>query len=199
MQHKFNYPQLLIASNNRGKIKEFIDLIAPYNIEILSAADFNIEEPEETGLTFLENAILKAEYYGKLTNLPALSDDSGISIKALDNYPGIYSARIAGPNKDYNLAFADIEKKLGVKGLTSSQAHFTCSIALRYPNGEMHNFEGIVEGTVSFPHKGTKGFGYDPIFTPNGYEQTFAEMKTEEKYKLSHRSLALKKLLLNLF
>lgn len=199
MTSKFNYHKLFIASKNSGKVENFKELFKPYDLEIVSAIDYNIEEPEETGITFLENSILKAEYYGKKTNLPVLSDDSGLSIKALDNYPGVYTANIAGPNKDYNIAFEKIQSLLVEKGLKSSPAHFTCVLSLRYPDGAIQNFEGIVNGKISFPKRGKNGFGYDSIFIPDGFEQSFAQMEPEDKCKLSHRGLAIKKLIETIF
>ena len=199
MNKKLNHTKLLIASNNPGKVREIKELLAPYNIEMVSAIDFNIEEPEETGLTFIENSRLKAEYYGKKTNLLALADDSGLSIDALEGFPGIYSARIAGENKNYEVAFSEIENRLIAQGLQSSTAHFTCALSLYYPDGCFKDFEGIVKGRVSFPIKGAKGFGYDPIFIPDGYSKSFAEMNPIDKNTLSHRGIAFQKLVEHCF
>ncbi len=193
MSKNFIGSKLVIASNNPGKAKEISVLLAPYNIEVISVTDLNIEEPYESGITFAENSRLKAEYYGKLLKLPALADDSGICIDALDGFPGIYSARIAGPNKDYDKAFNDIEAKLLEKNLVSSPAHFICSLSLWQPDIAMQDFEGRIDGIISFPAKGDQGFGFDPVFTPNGYNQRFAEMNPEAKNKISHRFLAFKK------
>lgn len=193
MSSNFPYDKLLIASNNPGKIREIKALLDPYNIEIISINDLDVEEPEETEETFIENSRLKAEYYGKLLNLPALADDSGISIESLDGFPGVYSARVAGPDKDFNIAFDKIEKMLAEKDLKTSAAFFTCALSLWHPDGRMEDFEGRIDGVVSFPASGTHGFGYDPIFTLNGYNKKFSEMDPEEKNKLSHRFLAFKK------
>jgi XTP/dITP diphosphohydrolase len=192
MNKKFIGKKLVIASNNPGKVKEISALLVPYAIEVISVADFNIKEPDETGLTFVENAKLKAEYYGKILNLPALADDSGICIEALEGFPGVYSARVAGPDKDFDKAFNEIEAKLLAQNLTSSPAYFICSLALWTPSGDIQDFEGRVDGIVSFPATGEQGFGYDPIFTPRDYNQRFAQMDPELKNTISHRSLAFK-------
>lgn len=195
--HKTN--KLVIASNNPGKVREIIELLSPYNIETISLIDQNIEEPEETGLTFADNAKLKAEYYGKLFNLPALADDSGICIEALGGYPGVISARIAGPNKDFYSAFNLIEQKLLDKNLKSSPAHFISSLSIWYPNGDIFDFEGRIDGEISFPARGNNNqFGYNPIFVPNGYDKTFSEMSLDEKNHISHRKLAFDKFIKHL-
>lgn len=186
--------QLLLASHNQGKIKELQALLQDSNIEIISAQKFNLIEPAETGTTFVENAIIKAEYYGKATNMLALADDSGLSIDALDGFPGVISADIAGELRDYPQAFAILENMLKEKGLESSHACFVCILVLRYPDGKLETFEGKVHGKVKFPATG-EGFGYNPIFVPDGYDKTFAELGTEEKNKISHRAIALEKLL----
>jgi XTP/dITP diphosphohydrolase len=190
MARKFTENKLLIASNNPGKVKEIKDLLAPYNIEILSVSDLNVEEPEETGLTFVDNARLKAEYYGKIKNMPALADDSGLSIEALDGFPGVYSARFAGPDRNFYSAFDMIEKKLQDINLSTSKAFFTCALALWWPDGHFETFEGTLNGNLSFPPSGKLGFGYAPIFIPKGHNVTFANFQDEEKNKISHRAEA---------
>lgn len=190
MNRKFLDQKLLLASNNNGKILEIKELLLPYNITISSASDFKITEPEETGLTFVDNAKLKAEYYGKIQNTPSLADDSGLSIEKLDGFPGIYSARIAGENKDFTAAFKIIEQKLLEKGLNSSPAFFTCCLALWWPDGHFEVFEGKLNGEISFPARGSHGFGYGPIFIPDGYDKTLSQMTNEEKNKISHRAQA---------
>lgn len=195
MQRKFTEKKLLIASNNPGKVKEISSLLSPFGIEVISATDFNIKEPEETGVTFAQNALLKAQYYGKLTSLPALSDDSGLCIEALDGFPGVYSARFAGEDRNFTNAFKLIEEKLQAKNLNTSPAAFICSLALWWPNGQLVEVEGKVTGNISFPPRGKKGFGYDPIFIADGYNQSFAEMDAAEKNKISHRAMALKQLI----
>lgn len=199
MNRKFDSSKLLLASNNPGKVNEIKLLLSPFNIEIISITDLNVEEPEETGLTFIDNAKLKAEYYGKICNIPALADDSGISIEALDGFPGIYSARIAGPNKQFNQAFDLIKQKLIEKNLVTSPAHFTCALTLWWPDGHFEIFEEHLNGSISFPAAGKHGFGYAPIFTPNGYDKTFAQIEDDEKNKISHRAKAFNKLVKNCF
>jgi XTP/dITP diphosphohydrolase len=195
MTRKFDSKTLLIASNNPGKVDEIKELLAPYNLEVISAKDLNVEEPEETGSTFSENAALKAAYYGRIANLPALSDDSGLSIDALGGFPGIHSARFAGPNRDFSQAFNLIEQKLHEKSLISSAASFICALALWWPDDYTSIFEGKIDGGISFPAKGDKGFGYSPIFTVNGYDQSFAEMDMKERNRISHRAQAFNKLI----
>lgn len=185
--------KILIASNNPGKVTEIEALLRDYNIECISLIGKDIEEPEETGTTFLENAILKAKYYGEIFNLPALADDSGLCVDALDGFPGVISARIAGPNKDYSKAFDIIREKLNDKELESSPAHFICSLVLWTPNGTLTDFEGKLNGRISFPAKGLNGFGYDSVFTADGYNKTLAEFTSEEKNNISHRKIAFDK------
>ena len=187
--------KLLLASSNQGKIKELQALLKDSNIEVISTSQFDhIIEPKETGNTFTENAIIKAEYYGKTTGMLALADDSGLSIDALDGFPGVISADIAGENRDYPNAFSLLKDMLKEKGLSSSPASFTCVLALRHIDGKLEQFQGKIQGTVKFPATGN-GFGYDPIFTPDGYDKTFAELGSEIKNQISHRVIALKKLL----
>jgi XTP/dITP diphosphohydrolase len=180
---------LVIASHNEGKVAEIRELIEPLFIAVKSAADLAIDEPEETGKTFTENAELKARHAMKACGLPALADDSGLVIPALGGSPGIYSARWAGPNKDFNIAFARIEKELAGK-VENVAAYFIAVLALCLPSGEMHHFEGKIDGKLHFPPRGEKGFGYDPIFVPEGYNITFAEFDPAEKNRISHRARA---------
>ncbi len=191
---KFIEKKLLLASNNPGKIREITDLLTPHDIKIISVTDLNIEEPEETGLTFIDNAKLKAEYYGQLQNIPALSDDSGLSIEALDGFPGIFSARFAGPNKSFVDAFKLIEQKLLDKNLTTSPAFFTCALALWWPDGHFEIFEEKLHGNLTFHASHEPGFGYNPIFIPNGYDKTMAQISHEEKNQMSHRAKAFNKM-----
>lgn len=189
--------KLVIASHNNGKVKEIVDLISTLGLQVISAADMGVDEPEETGVTFAENASLKARNTTEKTGMPALADDSGLVIPALDGSPGIYSARWA-ENKNFSLAFERIKKELAEKNIIDANgipAHFICVLCLSLPNGEEHIFEGRVDGTLTFPEKGEKGFGYDPIFTPEGYEITFAEMEAREKHAISHRAKAFEKFL----
>lgn len=191
---KFSETRLLIASGNEGKVMEITELFSDYNVQMVSAANYNIEAPEETGKTFIENAELKAEFYSKETNLPALADDSGLCVDALDGEPGIYSARWAGEKKDFSVAMKEIEKRLKDKGLETSEAHFVCALSLYWPDGHKETVEGKIKGTLTFPARGEKGFGYDPIFIPRGYDKTFAELSGAVKQEISHRADAFKKL-----
>lgn len=184
---------LVIASHNLGKIKEIAALLAPLGLHILSAADLNITEPEETESTFIGNAKLKAEAVMKASGLAALADDSGLSIPALGGQPGVYSARWAGPSRDFNVAMQKVEEAL--QPHTDHRAYFICILALALPEGDIHTFEGQVWGTLVFPPREGQGFGYDPIFQPEGYDQTFAEMEPQMKHSLSHRKRAFDQLM----
>jgi len=188
--------KIVIASHNAGKVREIGELIAPLGLQVVSAAEVGVDEPEETGATFAENAALKAKNALLKTGFPALADDSGLAIPALDGAPGIYSARWA-TDKDFAPAFARIERELAEKNISANgaDAYFVCSLCLALPNGEEEVFEGRIDGKLTFPAKGAKGFGYDPIFTPNGYAITFAEMDAAEKHKISHRARAFAKFL----
>lgn len=183
---------LVIASHNKGKVLEIGELVVPLGIKVMSATQANISEPEETGDSFAANAALKAEHAAAHAKLPALADDSGLVVPAIGGAPGIYSARWAGPDKDFNIAFERIRKELGDK---PANAYFVCALALWLPDSGVHLFEGRIDGMLTFPPRGTKGFGYDPIFIPEGYTQTFAEIDPVEKNHISHRAHAFEKLL----
>lgn len=184
--------KLLIATHNPGKVQELKELFNYEEIHLYSALDFNIPEPEENGLTFKSNALLKATAYGQAAKLPALADDSGLCVEALKGDPGIYSARWAGVEKNFLKAIERIEQELLQlpEALLSYQAFFVCALALWFPNGKTLCVEGKVHGTLTFPPRGTYGFGYDPIFIPNGYQQTFGEMDPALKHRISHRAKA---------
>lgn len=185
---------LLIASHNEGKIAELRKMIAPLAIELLSATDVDLNEPEESGTSFAENAELKARNAYNHSNMAALADDSGIVIPALDGAPGIYSARWAGADKDFSVAFTRIESELAAKNIDShTPAYFISMLCLCDENGVAHFFEGRIDGMLTFPAQGEHGFGYDPIFTPNGYDITFAQMNAEHKNVISHRANAFEK------
>jgi XTP/dITP diphosphohydrolase len=181
--------KLVIASHNEGKVAEIRDLLAPYEIEVVSAAQLGIAEPEETGVTFAENAELKARHCAEASHLPALADDSGLVIPTLGGQPGVYSARWAGPGKDFNVAFARIQRELPASEQNPA-AYFACALCLAFPGGKAHHFEGRVDGRLTFPPRGRAGFGYDPVFIPDGHAITFGEMDLEEKQKISHRARA---------
>lgn len=191
---KFTEKKLLIASGNKGKIIEISQLLSPYNIEVISAKEFNLVEPEETGSTFIENAEIKSRYYSDSTGLPALADDSGLCVEALGGDPGIYSARWAGESKDFSIAIKRVEKELG--NSNNRKAKFVCALSFYLPKtNSVENFEGEVEGNLTFPPRGTKGFGFDPIFIANGMNETFAEIHPDLKHSISHRAVAFNKLI----
>lgn len=183
---------LLLASHNKGKLAEIRDLLAPFSLDVISAAEKYSEEPEETGLTFAANAALKAHYGAEKTGLIALSDDSGLAVAGLDGAPGIYSARWAGEQKDFALAMQRVHDELKAKGIDpqGAAASFICNLALAWPDGTIEHVEGEIKGTLTFPPRGDKGFGYDPIFIPEGYDVTFGEMDAHAKHAISHRGRA---------
>jgi len=182
---------LVVASHNPGKIAEIDELLAPYAIATTGAAALGLPEPEETGQTFEENAALKARLAAAASGLVALADDSGLVVPALGGAPGIYSARWAGPAKDFRTAMARVERELGQQ---DRRARFVAVLALAWPDGEEALFRGEAHGHLTFPPKGERGFGYDPIFVPDGYELTFGEMGPELKHQISHRARAFAKL-----
>lgn len=194
--------KILIATNNKGKFAEIKTLLNQINVEAVPSFQFDIEEPEETGSTFAENSLLKAKYYANKTGLFALADDSGLCVEALNNAPGIHSARFAINEKtgkrDFNFACEKIFLELAKKNITREQeiaAHFICNLSLFDPKTNFEiSFEGRVDGTLAFPLRGDKGFGYDPIFVKDGMTETFAEIDPELKDKISHRADAFKKL-----
>jgi XTP/dITP diphosphohydrolase len=185
--------RLVIASHNAGKVAEFEELLAPLGGDVVSAAALGLAEPEETGDSFTANALLKARAAAKASGLPALADDSGLTVPALGGAPGIMSARWAGPKRDFNAAMARLERELA--GRSDRRAAFVCVLALAEPDGEARCFEGRVKGTLTFPPRGARGFGYDPVFVPEGHTETFGEMDPNLKNALSHRAIAFAKLL----
>jgi XTP/dITP diphosphohydrolase len=186
---------LVVASHNQGKVREIKALLGPHGIEPVSAGDLKLPEPEETGLTFIANAELKARAAADASGHPALADDSGLWVDALAGAPGIYSARWAGPTKDFRIAMARVEKELKEKGASDLSAKFVCALSIAMPHGEIKSFEGEVHGHLAFPPRGDRGFGYDPIFIPQGWDQTFAEIDPQTKNDMSHRAQAFTKLL----
>ena len=185
--------KLVIASHNPGKLREIDDLLRPFGIETVGAAALGLAEPEETGTTFAANAELKARAAANAAKLPALADDSGLAVAALGGDPGIYSARWAGPEKDFSLAMRKVEDAL--KGKSDRRAKFVAALALAWPDGACEVFEGKVEGTLIWPPRGDKGFGYDPVFVPDGHTITFGEMDPAKKHTMSHRGQAFAKLI----
>ena len=187
--------KLVVASHNPGKVKEIAALLGPNGIEPVSAGILGLPEPDETGTTFAANAELKALLAADLSGQPAIADDSGLCVEALGLEPGIFSARWAGPDKDFGLAMRLVEEHLERAGPEAGRdAHFMCALAVAWPDGHLEVFEGRVDGVLVWPPRGTRGFGYDPMFVPNGYDQTFGEMDPEEKHRISHRAAAFAKL-----
>jgi len=197
MPRKFTDKKLLVASSNKGKIIEIQDLLNKYNVEPIAPNNFNISVPEETGATFIDNAVIKARHYCLKSGLPALADDSGLCVDVLGGLPGIYSARWADDGNDFASAMARIQQE--TLGKSNLNAHFVCALSLCWPDGHVENFEGFAYGRLTFPLRGDNGFGYDPIFIPEDYDITFAEMKLEEKHKISHRAAAFAKLVQGCF
>ena len=191
--------RLVIASHNPGKLREIAGLLAPFEVETVSAASLGLPEPEETGTSFAANASLKARAAVEGTGSAALADDSGLCVTALNGAPGIYSARWAGPGKDFGVAMAKIEQELAGCGTTDRRATFVCALTLAWPDGAQATFEGRVEGHLVWPPRGTLGFGYDPMFVPEGYDITFGEMDPAAKNAITHRALAFNKLVAAVF
>ncbi len=207
IHRKLSPGKLIIASHNQGKLREIRALLEPYGIEPVSAAQLGLPEPEETGTTFAENALLKAHASAKAAQLPALADDSGLCVAALDGAPGVYTADWAErqafegkPGRDWYMAMGKVEGKLAEQGPDAYRsAYFTCTLALAWPDGHEEVFEGRIDGSLTWPPRGTLGFGYDPVFVPERREQTFAELDPAEKHAISHRADAFAKLVAAVF
>ncbi len=194
---KFSEKRLLVATHNAGKLEEMKALFAPFGVEVVGAKEMNLPEPEETGTTFVENARIKAHAAAKATGLPALSDDSGFEVDALDKAPGVYTADWSEtPNgRDFVMAMTKTHDLLVAKGAPEPwTARFCCTLVLAWPDGHDEVFPGVMEGKVVWPMRGDQGHGYDPIFVPEGYDITFGEMDRWEKNKISHRADAFRKL-----
>ena len=204
---KLGSGKLVIATHNAGKLKEIAALVAPYGVDCLSAGSLGLPEPAETGRTFVENALIKARAAAEASGLAALADDSGLSVAALNGRPGVYTADWAErqwfegePGRDWYMAMGKVEGMLQAKGpCTPREAWFSCTLALAWPDGEHAVYEGRADGTLTWPPRGTLGFGYDPVFVPKGYEMTFAELDPEEKHRISHRADAFAKLVAGQF
>ncbi len=198
MTHRLHPGTLVIASHNPGKVREIRALLAPYGIEPVSAASLDLPEPDETGTTFAANALLKAVSACDLSGIVALADDSGLCVEALGGAPGVYTANWAetdGGTRDWMVAMQKVEERLQAAGQNMSRrAHFVCTLALRWPDGSDALFEGRVDGTLVWPPRGTRGFGYDPVFVADGHDHTFGEMDPDAKHAISHRADAFRKL-----
>jgi len=198
MARKFDRSEpLVIASHNTGKVREIRALLTPLGLTVTGAAELGLAEPDETGKTFIENAVLKAQTAAQTSQRACLADDSGFCVNALGGAPGIYSARWAGPDKDFTHAMQRVSEALLLSGSKDRSSVFVCALALAWPDGHFECFEGRLSGQVTWPPRGSRGFGYDPIFTPSGHDQTFGEMDPEEKHQMSHRALAFNQLLEN--
>ena len=184
---------LVVASHNAGKVREIEDLVRPVGLSVVSASSLVLPEPEETGVTFAENAVIKAQAAAVAANLPALADDSGLEVDVLDGAPGIRSARWAGPDEDFAVAMQrvwdEVAKRDGASG-QNPRANFTCALCIAWPDGQNDVFEGKVFGHLVWPPRGDKGFGYDPMFVPDGHQATFGEMEPMQKHAMSHRAMA---------
>ncbi len=195
--------RLVIATHNEGKLREISALLEPFGIACTGAAELDLPEPEETGVTFIDNAELKARTAADLSGLPALADDSGLCVEALGGMPGVFSARWAEAregNRDFALAMERVWEQVEACGpQVSRDAHFVCALAIAWPNdGQTESFEGRVDGQLVWPPRGDQGFGYDPMFLPEGHERTFGEMDPDAKHGISHRARAFRKLVAEL-
>ena len=190
---RFAGGRLTVASHNPGKLREIRELMAPFGVAVATASDLGLAEPEETGASFAANAELKARAAALATRGPALADDSGLVVPALGGAPGIHSARWAGPGRDFAAAMRRLEAELADR--EDRSAYFAAALALAWPDGHCETFEGRVDGALVFPPRGQRGFGYDPVFVPDGHDETFGEMDPAEKRAISHRARAMRKLL----
>jgi XTP/dITP diphosphohydrolase len=193
-EHRQITGRLVIATHNAGKLREMFELLLPYGVDAVSAAELGLGEPEETGASFRENARIKAVAAAKASGLPSFSDDSGLAVDALDGAPGIHSARWAGPTKDFAQAMQTIENKLRERGAVKPQqrtAHFVSALCVAWTDDHIEEFEARVDGTLVWPPRGDAGFGYDPMFLPEGFDRTFGEMSGDEKHGLPPRGLGL--------
>lgn len=197
MSRQWSGGRLVIASHNEGKVREIRALLAPFGADVVSAGALGLPEPEETEATFIGNALLKAHAAAKAAGLPALADDSGLAVTALGGDPGIYSARWAGPNKDFAAAMQRVED--GLKGKADRSGKFVCALALAWPDGHAETVEGTVGGELVWPPRGGNGFGYDPVFVPTGHRVTFGEMDPDAKHEISHRADAFRQLVARCF
>lgn len=193
MTRKLVERRLVVASHNKGKVREIAQLLARYPIDVVSAGELALPEPDETEPTFVGNALIKSRAASRLSGYPALADDSGLCVDALNGDPGIYSARWAGAAKDFDAAMAEVHRQMQKSPAQRKSARFVCALALSWPDGQDLTFEGEIEGAIVWPVRGTLGFGYDPMFVPDGYDKTFGEMNPAEKHAMSHRARAFAK------
>ena len=202
MIRKLNNEKIVIATHNKGKLEEFAELFKPHGVMTFSAGGLDLTEPEETEDNFRGNARIKALFAMKHSGHIAISDDSGLCVDALNGDPGVYTADWAGPSRDWNLAMRNVEEKLQAAGASlpaQRKGQFKCTLCVMWPDGEERYYEGVAHGQLVWPPRGALGHGYDPVFVPDGQDQTFAEMTHAKKNSLSHRGLALEQLLRDLF
>ena len=199
MPRQLTEQTLVLASHNQGKLREIRELLAPYAVTVTTVGELGLPEPDETETSFTGNALLKAREAAMASGKPALADDSGLAVTALDGAPGIYSARWAGPDRDFNLAMDAVEAALAKTGCVDHSAEFICALAIVWPDGDELCVEGKVKGQLVFPARGTMGFGYDPIFQPDGHTISFGEMNPDAKHAISHRADAFAQLLARCF
>lgn len=193
-----DFRKIVVASHNLGKIDEIKNMLKPFSIEVVSARELNLPDVEETGTTFAENAALKAEQLSEIAGLPCLADDSGLCVDALDGRPGVYSARYA-PNRDFDKAMDMLIEELKQSGSNDWSAHFSCVLAFKQPGKPCQFFEGRVDGRITPQRDGDKGFGFDPVFIPQGFDKTFANFEKDEKAAVSHRGRAFRKFIKGVF
>ena len=194
MPRRLQPGRLVAATHNKGKVAELKDLFEPLGFEVVSAGELGLPEPDETEFTFVGNALLKARAAAEAKGAPALSDDSGIAVEALGGMPGVFTADWAGEPRDFYRAMDKVERELQAIGAKNRRAKFVCVLAVVWPDGHEEVFEGEVHGTLTWPPRGTMGFGFDPVFVPEGRTETFAELTPAEKHAMSHRADAFKKL-----
>ncbi len=196
---QFTEDTLVIATHNAGKMQEIRMLFSGFNFTILSANDLGLAEPDETENSFIGNAVLKSRAAALASGYAALADDSGLAVKALGGAPGVYSARWSGPSRDFNIAMTTVEKALKKTNSNDMRAEFICALALVWPDEYSVSVEGKIKGVLTFPARGNKGFGYDPIFQPYGHDISFGEMDPDDKHAISHRADAFAKLMTRCF
>ncbi len=189
---RFTADRLIVATHNPGTLAEMASLLAPFAVAVAGAGSLGLDQPEETGAGFVENAAIKARAAAEASCGPALADDSGLVVDALDGAPGLHSARWAGPDKDFAVAMARVEKALD--GQADRRAHFVSALVLAWPDGHEECFEGRIHGRLVWPPRGNRGFGYDPMFVPDGHDLSFGEMPAQTKHGISHRAVAFRRL-----
>lgn len=194
MTRKLQPGKLIAATHNKGKVAELKDLFEPLGFEVVSAVELDLDEPEETELTFEGNALIKARAASEATGAPALSDDSGLEVTALGGMPGVHTAIWAGEPRDFYVAMEKVERELNAISAEDRSAKFVSCLAIAWPDGHEETFRGEVHGTLTWPPRGEMGFGYDPVFVPVGHDVTFAELEPQQKHSMSHRAMAFDKL-----